>query len=110
MKRAFILGAMFAVAFSVSGCKGELKKADLETKLTTQLEAQVGVKPTSVTCPEDVPKKKDAKTTCTAVMPDGNTRTLEVTMTDDKGAMHVESPAPPEAAPPPQAEPENLVI
>ena len=111
MKRAFVLGAMFAVAFSMSGCKGKLKKADLEEKLGAEYEKQNGVKPTSVTCPEDVPKKKDATTSCSAAMPDGSTRTLTVTMTDDKGSYHVDVGGAPEAAPPPpQAEPENLII
>lgn len=111
MKRAFVLGAMFAVAFSMSGCKGKVKKADLETKLMGELEKEVGVKPTSVSCPEDVPKKKDATTTCNALMPDGNTRVVNVTMSGNAdGGFKWESPAVEAPPPPPQAEPETLLI
>jgi hypothetical protein len=100
MKRALVLGVVIAAALSVTGCKLKMKKGDLETKLSAELEKKVGVKPTSVSCPEDVQKKKGNTTTCTAAMPDGNTRTVNVTM-GGGDAFTWESPAVEPATPPP---------
>lgn len=100
MNRALVLGAVIAAALSISGCKLKMKKGDLETKLTAELEKKIGVKPTSVSCPDDVQKKKGATTTCSAAMPDGVTRTVNVTM-DGGDAFTWESPAVEAPAPAP---------
>jgi outer membrane lipoprotein SlyB len=82
-KRLMLAAAVAALA--LAGCSATVDTDGLEGQIAQELEAQAGVRPTSVQCPDDVPAEAGATFECTATADDGSTATITVTQEDDQG-------------------------
>lgn len=75
-----------AAALILAGCGEPVINTDeLETQIAAELQAQTGVTPESVTCPDDVPAQQGATFNCTVTADDGSTANITVTQQDDAG-------------------------
>jgi hypothetical protein len=70
---ALLLGAACTVTRN-------LDTEELEQRIAAELQAQVGVTPTSVDCPDDVPAEEGTQFECTATSDDGSTATITATV------------------------------
>ncbi len=91
------LVATCAAALAVLGlaaCGDDvISKSDVEEQATTVIEQQVGEKPKSVSCPEDLKGEKGAKMTCDLTTADDTKLDVNVVVTsvqDDKANFSVE--------------------
>jgi len=79
---------MAAVAFllaAASCSKQVLDTGPLQVTLKQQLEAQLGARNITVTCPNDVKVLAGGTFQCNVAVPSSGTLTIDVTQTDDKG-------------------------
>ncbi len=85
----FIRVTALAATLVLAGCGGErvVDTDELEGQIASELEAQTGVIPTSVSCPDDVPAEAGATFNCTVTADDGSTANVTVTQTDDEGSL-----------------------
>jgi outer membrane murein-binding lipoprotein Lpp len=72
-------------ALGLTGCSATVDTDALEGQIAQELEAQAGVRPSSVQCPDDVAPEAGATFECTATAEDGSTATITVTQQDDQG-------------------------
>ncbi|MGH2684362.1 MAG: DUF4333 domain-containing protein [Actinomycetota bacterium] len=88
MSRSIRVTALAAMLVLV-GCSGErvVDTDELEGQIAAELQAQTGVTPTSVSCPDDVPAEAGATFSCTVTADDGSTANVTVTQTDDEGSL-----------------------
>ncbi len=56
--------AVLGLLLGLAGCGGTVEADDVETQISDQLEAQVGQRPDSVDCAEDLPAEMDATIRC----------------------------------------------
>lgn len=76
------IAVLLGLSGLLAGCgAGKVEAADVETQISEQLEAQVGERPDSVDCPEDLPAEVDAMITCDLTTVDGDELGVEVTVT-----------------------------
>lgn len=59
--------------------------AEVESEIANQLEAEVGQRPASVDCPDEIQAAEGETYRCTLTAEDGSTIGLTLTMTDDEG-------------------------
>jgi hypothetical protein len=78
-----VLAGLAAVA--LAACTKTVNTDGLEQQIAAELEAQAGVTPSSVDCPDDVEAEAGGTFTCTATADDGSTATITVTQQDDQG-------------------------
>ncbi|HEX2025608.1 MAG TPA: DUF4333 domain-containing protein [Actinomycetota bacterium] len=69
----------------LAACSTTINTEELEQQIARELEAQTGVTPSSVDCPEDVPAEAGGRFECTATADDGSTATISVVQQDDQG-------------------------
>jgi Domain of unknown function (DUF4333) len=62
-----------------------LDASELNTKIATDMQSNLGIQGASVSCPDDVSVEAGRTFNCTATTPDGGTMTIEVTQSDDQG-------------------------
>lgn len=85
------LAATAAAVSLLAGCGTRtVEGQELEGKITTSLERQVGERPDAIECPNEVDAKKGTKARCIIKASDGSEIGLNVTMTDDEGAFDYE--------------------
>ena len=89
MTRTFTV-AVLAATLVLSGCSRVVDTDELEAQISSELQRQAGVTPTSVDCPDDVPAEAGGTFTCTATADDGSTATIEVVQQDDEGNLNWE--------------------
>ena len=78
--------AVACVALLGTGCGDKnLNTSKLENEIKTRLERQVGLRISSVDCPGDVKVKKGDTFNCKLKTSAGQSATVRVTQTDDKG-------------------------
>ncbi len=58
--------------------------------MTRQIMRDIGDRPRSVTCPEDVTQEQDEEFECTVKLADGSERKASVTLTDGDGHFRFE--------------------
>jgi hypothetical protein len=80
--RAGLLAALVVLA---AGCTKTLDTSNLQTTLTSKLQAELDAQDLSVHCPGSVKVKAGTTFTCTATDPQGQSFTILVTQTNDKG-------------------------
>ena len=79
---------LLATTLALSACGQDVLNTDeLESEIATELEAQTGLKPTSVDCPADVPVKKGGTFRCTVTADDGSSAGITVTQRDGEGGI-----------------------
>lgn len=81
----------------LSGCSASvslggstLDTEEVEAEVADQLEGQVGQRPASVDCPEDMSGEQGEVHRCTLSADDGSTIGVTLTMTDDEGGFDIE--------------------
>jgi Domain of unknown function (DUF4333) len=109
MRAKMIRMAAAAILLTAASCsKQVLDTGHLQTTLKQQLEAQLGARNITVTCPNDVKVLAGATFKCTVAVPSSGTLTIDVTQTDDKGNVSYQivgltlpsgSPSPPTSTP-----------
>ena len=62
-----------------------LDTGNLQATLRQQLEAQLGARNITVTCPNEIKVQTGGRFKCSVVVPSSGTLTIDVTQTDDKG-------------------------
>jgi Domain of unknown function (DUF4333) len=77
--------ALAVVAGLVTGCTATIQAESLERQIADELEAQTGVTPSAVDCPDDVPVEAGGRFECTATADDGSAATITVIQEDDQG-------------------------
>jgi hypothetical protein len=77
--------AVSTLAVVGTSCSRTLDTTGLQTTLTQQLEAQLGAKHLSVSCPSGLKVHAGGTFQCTVSVPSSATLTVDVTQTDDKG-------------------------
>ena len=82
--------AALAVTLALGGCSRVVDTDELESQISSELQRQAGVTPTSVECPDDVPAEAGGTFNCTATADDGSTATIEVVQKDDQGNLEWE--------------------
>ena len=84
--------AVVAAGLLLAACGGQrvVDTDELEGQITAELQAQTGVTPTSVSCPDDVPAEAGGTFNCTVTADDGSTANITVTQTDDEGSLRWE--------------------
>ena len=95
MKQTLLPILAATALLGLAACGSETIDADdLETQLTEQLSADVGVPAddVSVSCPDDVEVEQGRQFDCELTAPNGETATVEVTLTDDEGGFEAEVP------------------
>ena len=86
MRRNLIRMTAVAILLTAVACnKQVLDTAHLQATLQQQLEAQLGARGITVTCPSDVKVMAGATFKCDVAVPSSGTLTIDVTQTDDKG-------------------------
>jgi hypothetical protein len=80
-----LLAAVAVAAGLMAACTSTINTEELEQQIARELEAQTGVTPSSVNCPEDVPAEAGGRFECTATADDGSTATVSVVQEDDQG-------------------------
>ena len=85
----FVRVAALAATLVLAGCAGErvVDTDELEGQIAAELQAQTGVTPTSVNCPDDVPEEAGGTFNCTVTADDGSSANVTVTQTDDDGSL-----------------------
>ena len=79
---------ILATALALPACSEKVINTDeLEGEIARELEAQTGVVPASVECPDDVPAEKGGTFRCTVTADDGSSAGITVTQTDDQGSI-----------------------
>ena len=63
---------------------------DAETQIADQLEEQVGQRPKSIECPDEMLASEGETYRCTLTAEDGTELGLTMTMTDDEGNFEIE--------------------
>jgi hypothetical protein len=86
--RTILVAAL--VALTLGACSRTVDTSELEGQIASELQAQAGVTPSSVDCPDDVQAEAGATFTCTATADDGSTATITVTQQDDQGNLRWE--------------------
>lgn len=92
------VGALaLAGALAVAGCGGSvdvevgprmLDVPELERNVADDLERQVGARP-EIDCPQDeIEIERGARFTCELTAPNGDTRPVDIELTDDEGGYH----------------------
>jgi hypothetical protein len=86
-----------AAVVALGGCSGSveiggrvLSGDELETQITDKLEEQVGQRPASVECPDEVEVEVGAAFQCTLTADDGTTLPVNGTVTDEEGGFEIE--------------------
>jgi len=79
-----VLVAVLALAGACSRTK-TLDAQGLDTKIASDMQANLGIEGLTVSCPDDVPAEAGHMFQCTVTTPDGKTMTIEVTQSDDQG-------------------------
>jgi hypothetical protein len=81
----------------LSGCSASVEvgerivdSADAETQIADELEAQVGQRPASIECPDDMVAEEGQEYTCVLTADDGTVLDVALTMTDDEGNFEIE--------------------
>jgi Domain of unknown function (DUF4333) len=78
--------AAAALLLAAASCsKQVLDTGHLQSTLKQQLEAQLGARNITVTCPNNVKVQAGATFKCDVSVPSSGTLTVDVTQTDDKG-------------------------
>ena len=72
-------------SFQASCGAGHIDVSKARAFITQRLTEAVGVAPTGVSCPDNIPAKKDTTFRCTAGFSDRVSATVTLTQTDDKG-------------------------
>ena len=80
--RAATLVAVILVAV---GCTKSLDTSSLESALKSQVESEFNASGLTISCPDNIKVEAGGTFECTASGPSGQTFTIEVTQTDDKG-------------------------
>jgi Domain of unknown function (DUF4333) len=83
-----VMAALATVA--LAACTKTVNTDALEQQIAAELQAQAGVTPSSVDCPDDVEAEAGGTFTCTATADDGSTATITVTQQDDQGNLRWE--------------------
>jgi hypothetical protein len=84
----FIRIAALASTLVLAACGEKVVDTDeLEAQIASELQAQAGVTPASVDCPDDVPAQAGATFNCTVTADDGSTANVTVTQQDDDGSL-----------------------
>ena len=85
-------GVLLLSACDASVGVGErvLDSAEVEAEVVNQLEAEVGERPESVDCPDEIEAAEGETYRCTLTAEDGSTIGLTLTMTDDEGNFDIE--------------------
>ena len=63
---------------------------DAETQIADKLEEQVGQRPASIDCPQDMKAEEGQTYTCVLTADDGTQLDVTLTMTDDEGNFDIE--------------------
>jgi hypothetical protein len=79
-----LLAAALAAGL-LAACGASINTQELEQQIARELEAQTGVSPSSVECPDDVPAEAGGRFECTVTADDGSTATVSVVQEDDQG-------------------------
>ena len=90
--------AMIATAvILLAGCQASVEVGDrivntddAEAQIADELEAQVGQRPASIECPEDMKAAEGKTYTCILTADDGSQLDVTLTMTDDEGNFEIE--------------------
>jgi hypothetical protein len=91
MRRLIVRGVLAGlVAVALAACTRTVNTDALEQQIAAELQAQAGVTPSSVDCPDDVEAEAGGTFTCTATTDDGSTATITVTQQDDEGNLRWE--------------------
>ena len=98
MNRMRAMAAPLAGALLLlTGCQASVEVGDrmvdtedAETQIADQLEEQVGQRPASIECPEDMKAEEGQTYTCVLTAEDGTELDVAVTMTDDEGNFDIE--------------------
>ena len=87
MNRSIWIAALTVLVFA--GCTGQrvVDTEALEANIASEIEAQAGFAPTSVSCPEDVPAQEGDTFNCTVTAEDGSSANVSVRQTDDQGSV-----------------------
>ena len=85
MKKTLALVAGSLIALSACGGTSSVSAEDVAAQISTQLEAQVGTAPDSVTCPSDLTAEVGATVTC-ELTADGQTLPVTATVTSVDGS------------------------
>jgi Domain of unknown function (DUF4333) len=80
-----LLAAIAVAGGLLAACTSTINTQELEQQIARELEAQTGVTPSSVTCPDDVPAEAGGRFECTVTADDGSTATVSVVQEDDQG-------------------------
>ena len=71
---------------ALAGC-GNLDSGQIEDEIAKEIEAEIGVRPASVDCPDDIEQKEGLTVQCTARGENGGEAVVDVTQIDDDGAV-----------------------
>jgi hypothetical protein len=87
MRRVLLVLAALASALTASGCAKQIDSAKAERSIKAGLERQTNGRANiaSVMCPDDVDVQKGKRFDCTVKGTNGQTATVTVAQTDDKG-------------------------
>ena len=86
MKKTLALVAGSLIALSACGGTSSVSAEDVAAQISTQLEAQVGTAPDSVTCPSDLPGRGVGATVTCELTADGQTPPVTATVTSVEGS------------------------
>ena len=95
--RTSVAALVAALPLLLVACEGSvevggriLEGDDLEAEITDSLEEEVGQRPASIDCPDEVDVEEGGTFECALTADDGSTATVVVTMTDDEGSYEYE--------------------
>jgi hypothetical protein len=83
--RALAIGGLLAIVGCSFSQYRVLDRAEVESKVKTELEAAVGAEARSVSCPDDLKAEVDATTRCSLQAMDGTEFGVTVTVTSVDG-------------------------
>ena len=85
MRSHLVRVAAVALLLGASCGKTVLDTGHLQDTLRQQMEAQLGARNITVTCPSDVKVQAGGTFKCSVLVPASGTLTIDVTQTDDRG-------------------------
>ncbi len=86
VRASLALPAALALAVGVTACgKTTIDTDSAEKSISENIQKQLGQKPKSVQCPNEIVAKKGGTFTCTVTAADGAKATIKATQTDDNG-------------------------
>jgi predicted small secreted protein len=97
MNRIRLIAAPILAALLLAGCQASVgigerivDAEDAETQIADELEEQVGQRPKSIECPDDMKAEEGETYTCVLTAEDGTELDVALTMTDDEGNFEIE--------------------